>query len=250
MDIDNEILKSILLYNSKELQKGSIYSKGGKSLQEVQKLHYLDDQGAITFSIGACVNTFTLPKPIKILVNNKIVKLFKLFEEETVHFVLGYDAISDDIIQTKIRLETPTTSITAILNCDNSLLNKVPVKRIREMADSVYTYSISFNKNLLAQAINRMLTFTKLSAKSVAYFTFTEDKLVISDINQENSETLLIKGYDGEETSILLDLNDMKLTLDSCTEPYVTLSFGGENDRSVLLTRLNVSNILPICELN
>lgn len=249
MAIDNEILKSILFYNSKELQKSTLYSKGGRALHEVQKLHYVDEQGAITFSVGACVNNFTLPKPIKILLNNKIVKLFKLFEDDTVDFVLGYDALSDDIIQTKIKLSTPSAELTAILNCDNTLLRQVPASKIRERATEVYKYSVSINKNILIQAINRLLTFTK-DTKALAYFTFTPDTLTLSDVDSKNTESLVAKGFnDVNEYSMLLDLNDIKLTLETCVDPYITMSFGDASGQSIVISRLNVLNILSVCEL-
>ena len=42
----------------------------------IQRLYYMDERGAVTFTSGACINNFTLEKPVKILLNNKLVKLF------------------------------------------------------------------------------------------------------------------------------------------------------------------------------
>ena len=75
----------------------------------------MDEKGAITFTNGACVNSFTLEQPVKLLFNNRLVKLFKLFKDESVKFTIGYDPISDDIIQTKVRFATSDIIITAIL---------------------------------------------------------------------------------------------------------------------------------------
>jgi hypothetical protein len=72
--IKSETLLSILQYNSKELTKGVIS-------KPVQKLYYVDELGAITFTNGACVNSFSLTQPIKVLFNNRLVKLFKLFKD-------------------------------------------------------------------------------------------------------------------------------------------------------------------------
>ena len=109
MNIDSSVLLSILQYNSKEISKGSV-------VKPVQKLYYVDDKGAITFTTGACVNNFTLEKPVSILLNNRLVKLFKLFNNGNVNFTLGFDALSDDIIQTKVKFENKDISITAILS--------------------------------------------------------------------------------------------------------------------------------------
>ena len=53
MDIPAETLNSLITYNSKEIQT-KIISK------PVQQMYYIDEQGCITFTQGACVNNFTL----------------------------------------------------------------------------------------------------------------------------------------------------------------------------------------------
>ena len=53
MNINSNILHSIANYNSKELLRGTIANP-------VQKYYYVDEKGAITFTSGACVNSFAL----------------------------------------------------------------------------------------------------------------------------------------------------------------------------------------------
>lgn len=251
MPMDTEILRSILSYNVKELQKGVI------SNEAIQKLHYVDDQGAVTFTTGACVNSFTLPKKIQILLNNKIVKLFKLFDSETVDFTLGYDALSEEIIQTKIKISSSEIVLTAILNCDNYLLKAVPVDKIRARANNIYPYTVQVSKNSLSQAISRLLLLIMPSKNKVAdpsrfkpvgKFTFKNGKLTLYDINGENSEDVIVSNFpeDAEYTAIF-DLNDMKLTLDTCIEPYLSLSFG--DGHAGVISRLNILNVIPECEI-
>ena len=48
--------------------------------------------------------------------------------------------------------------------------------------------------------------------------------------------------------SALLDLNDLKQTLETCTEQYVTIHFG--DSQAVVLSRGNVKNVIPECILN
>ena len=81
-NIKSDILKSILQYNSKEINKKNIVSN------PVQRLYYIDNEGAITFTSGACVNVFELEKRVKILLSQKVVGLFKLFEDGNVEFTL------------------------------------------------------------------------------------------------------------------------------------------------------------------
>lgn len=248
MPIDSEILKSILYYNSKELLKGTMANP------TIQKLHYIDDQGALTFTTGACVNSFVLPKPIKLLIGNKIVKLFKLFEEDSVNFTLGYDSISDSVIVTKIKLETDSTVLTAILNCDNSLLKQVPVTKIRARAEKVYPYTVTIDKNHMIQALNRLLVFINnskvknLKSPSAGKFVFTKGEITISDLDGENVETIQSMNFTGEEYSCLLDLEDLKSTLDTCIDTYLNISFGDRE--AIVVSRLNVSNILSECDIS
>lgn len=246
MTIPSETLISILQYNSKELTKGTIS-------RPVQKLYYVDNEGCITFTNGACVNSFTLEHPVKVLFNNKLVKLFKLFKEPNVKFTLGYDAISEEIVQTKVRFETSDITLTAILSCDDTLVNSVPVSAIRGRANATYPYSVSINKSALIQTINRLTIFNTVNssfAKPYGTFEFGPDAVVVYDANHENCESIY---YDNDTTNIeetytvMLDLNDMKTTLDTCTESHICIGFG--NSQAIVISRGNVKNVIPEVKL-
>lgn len=243
MSIDCDILKSILNYNCREMLKGSF--KGAPT----QKLHYIDEQGALTITSGICINNFTLEKPVKILINNKIVKLFKLFEEDQVSFTLGYDPLSEDILQTKVRFETPSVILTAILNCDNTLMKQIPVLKARNKANDILPYKATINKNSLVQSLNRITLFINRSDynKTTAYFKFQKNSLEITDLDRINSEKISIEGFNGEEYTFLIDLEDLKAVLDTCVDQYITLSFG--DGLTILINRLNVINVLPECDI-
>lgn len=240
-NIDSNVLISIYNYNSKQLTTSG-------ATKPIQKMYYVDENGAITFTTGACVNKFTLEKPVKMLLSNKIVKLFKLFKGTTVHFTLGYDSISNDIIQTKVKFESDTVAITAILSCDDSMINSVPVTAIRNRADfSNYKYSVTFNKELISETINRLLLFTFNSKflNASGKFEFNTDFVTITDVSEENKEIIY---YNNDTSNVepytaILDLNDLKMILDNCTEQYVTVMFGDE--QAVLICRGNVVNVIP-----
>lgn len=239
-DIEGNILVSILNYNSKQLSIGAIS-------KPVQKMYYIDENGALTFTSGACVNNFTLEQPVKMLLNNRLVKLFKLFRSKKVHFKLGYDALSDTIIQTKVSFESDDVMINAILSCDDAMINSVPVNAIRGRATSDYPYMVNFNKNALLQLINRLMLFTTGTRDLNAYcrFEFTPSELIVYDMDQENKETI---SYDNnsnivESYNTILDLNDLKNVLESCIEQYITFKFGDE--QAVLICRNNIINIIP-----
>lgn len=249
-NIPSSILKSILNYNSKELLKGTIS-------KPVQKLYYVDEQGAITFTNGACVNSFTLEQPVKLLFNNRLVKLFKLFSDENVKFTLGFDSISEDIIQTKVRFESSSIVLTAILSCDDSLLMSVPVNAIRGRAHGEYPYSVNVNKDNMLQTINRLLLFNSAGGsnkeviKPYSTFEFNKDSVTIYDINKENKEIVNYNNtlIDCEETyTAILDLIELKVTLESCVEPYLNIHFGDHT--ALVITRGNIANVVPECRLS
>lgn len=245
-NIDSDILKSILTYNSKEINKEAI-------AQPVQKLYYVDEQGAITFTSGACVNSFTLEQPVKLLLNSKIVKLFKLFKTGAVKFNLGYDPISDEIIQTKVKFTTNNIELTAILSCDDSNMGKVPVNAIRGRANADYPYSINVNKDAFIQALNRILLFnTPSDTKEIiaphCTFEFHKDSVTIYDVYKNNKETLI---YSDSVANIedkyiaILNLVDLKSKLESCNEHYLTINFG--DDKAIVIARGNIKNVIPQC---
>ena len=242
MSIQSVILRSILDYNSKELQKGHISNP-------VQKYFYVDEKGAITFTTGACVNNFELSSPVRILLNQRIVKLFKLFKDSAVNFTLGYDAISDEIIQTKVRFETADISITAILSCDDTMLNSVPVAGIRGRATNVYPYSCTISRAAPTETISRLMLFVgKDIVKQYSTFEFHADKVIVWDVSKENKEEIPyannISGMT-EPYVTILDLVDIKLTLDACDEDYLQIKFG--DDAAIVISRGSVSNVIPVC---
>lgn len=244
-DIPSGILNSILNYNTKELDKGTIS-------RPIQKFFYVDEKGAITFTTGACVNSFELAEPVKILLNKRLVKLFKLFQDCSVHFKLAYDAVegSSDIIQTKVQFAASDIVITSILSCDDSMLSQIPVNAIRGRADNIYPHSVVLSKNDLMATLGRLMLFTSSSSeidlKQNIMFVFGSDSVTVSDIKGENKEVLK---YLNKESGIVdeyranLDIMDLKLTLDTCVEPSITLSFGDGN--AFILSRGSIKNVIP-----
>ena len=242
--ISSENLLSILQYNSKELLKGNI-------AKPVQKFYYVDEKGAITFTTGACVNSFNTDTPFTVLLNSRIVKLFKLFKTGDVQFTLGYDALSDDVIQTKVCFKNDNIVLTAILSCDDTLLKQVPVNAIRGRADFVYPHSVTVNKDALIQTISRLMLFSsgiggKEIVKPYSMFEFKESSMIVWDVKKEQNEEVIYTNSDpslSTKYTTMLDLNDLKLTLESCSEQYVTLNFG--NKQAMVLARANVKTVIP-----
>ena len=237
-DVDSAVLLSILKYNSKQLTIGNVHNP-------VQKMYYLDENGAITFTSGACVNSFSLDSPIKILLTQKIVRLFKLFNGQCVHFTIGHDAVSDSLLKTKLRFETDSVSITSIMSCDDSLLNSFPAKLIRATADEDYPYSAVINKNDLISAINRFMVFCSDKFSCMCSFVFNDSCLELSNINKSTVESINYINRIESGCSYLahLDLLELKSAIDCYSDDYVNIFFG--NNKSILVSRGSVVNIIP-----
>jgi len=237
MSIDSSILQSILFYNSKELLRGI-------AAKPVQKYYYIDEHGAITFTSGACVNNFTLEKPVKILLSDKVVKLLKLFKDDSsVKFEIGQDQVSDDLIQTKVRFSTDKVVLTAKLS-DSSLVSSVPVEAIRNMATKDYLYSVVLHRNEFLQALGRLRLFND-GTKNYGKFEFTNDRVTISDWSSDNKEVIV---YSNEVPTLesytaLLNTDNLELIIKGCEEEYVTLCFG--DNKAFCCVQPTVTDILP-----
>ena len=237
MTIDNKVLQSILTYNSKELLRGI-------PAKPVQRYYYIDEKGAITFTSGACVNSFELEKPIKMLLSDKVVKLFKLFKnEESVKFTMGQEQISDDIIQTRVKFETEDVILTAKLS-DFSLVSSVPVDAIRGMATKDYLYSVVMHKEELLQTLGRLKLFND-ETKNYGKFDFSKDQVLISDWSSNNKEVIkYTTDYPTlTEYSALLNTDNLSLIVSDCEEDYISLCFG--DGKAFSCVQPTIVNILP-----
>ena len=234
------VLQSILKYNSKELLKSGIR-------KEVQKMFYVDELGAITFANGACINSFNLTNPVKLLLNEKTIKLFKLFTDADVLLSIGFTNIGGGIVQSRVQFKDSKVELTTIITSDDNMLNSVPVRAIRGMGDTSYQNNVVFEKNLLLSAINRLTLFTSKDEVNPAItFSFTKDSVVVFDTRKENHECV---GYvpgtilTDDEYTCKINASDLKLTLELSEETHLTMRFG--NHRAVVFERNSIKNILP-----
>ena len=249
MTVSNDILMSILNVNSKELLKTKYLD-----VSELNKLYYIDETGCFTFTNGSCLNSFTLEKPVKLLLNDRIVRLFKLFKDD-VKFSLGMDPIANGGIQTKMVMETPDTYLAAVITCDDTLIAKVqqPCEATKRYLTENYDHKLVLSTADLSAAINRLMSFTKNSKATsekvnMAYLptamNIENGELVIKD-KFENYETVSIanESFSTGDYEMYVNLYDIKLVLDSCKTDHITLNCG--NHRSVVVTRGTVANLIP-----
>ena len=235
--INSDILKSIWCYNTSEISKGVMTSP-------VQKLYYVDEKGCITFTTGACVNYFSLPTPVKLLFNKRLVNLLRLFEEEVVNFELGQDSINGTVL-TKVRFKTDSLTITSLLNSDPTLLSSVPAEAIRDRAEDDYKYVAVINRQGLINSLDRLSLFVDQNFNPFVKLNCEQSNISVSDLNGNNVEILNCEGGSSiaDKYEMLLGLNDLKNTLSIYSDDYISFNFG--NHQAVVISKNNIKTIIP-----
>lgn len=245
MPISLDILQSILNVNSKELLKVK-----NIDVNELQKLYYITEEGCFTFTSGSCLNSFKLEKPIKLLLNDRIVKLFKLFKED-VQFSFGYDEFNG-FAQTKITMIGGNVLLSALITNDDILLSKVqsPCTATKNFINEHYAIRLVLSVAELSSAISRLLMFTKNSiTKANMLYVPVDVKITADEITfidkLGNSETVTNENgsFVEKDYEMLMNISDLKLVLDSCKDKHITVNCG--NNRSIVITRGPISNLLP-----
>lgn len=252
----SEALNSIVNINSKELDISA-------AKRDFQKLYYIDDQGCITFSSGACINqSFTLPEKVILLLNDKVVKLFKLFKGGDVKFTLGVDAYGNQML-TKAKFEDEEIEITTITPTTQPLVTSFenPLNVARAKLNKKYKNVAILDKTELLDAITRLLVCTYAVGgleKDYAYLEFdpiggatlsTIDSnnkeplsylnvLPVPDATQEEPMTVVTEKY-----STIVDIKQLKTTLSACEDNAIKLMF--DDYQGMLLVRKTIFNLIP-----
>ena len=246
MNISNDILMSILNVNSREVQKAKKVE-----VNELQRYYYIDETGCFTFTTGACINAFTLEKPIKLLLTDKVVKLFKLFSSDA-WLSYGHLVNADNALQPIVVFQTEDVYVATRLLSDETCVQKVkaPCDAMKALVKEVYDHNLVLSATDLSAAIGRLLMFHKnSSAKADLSFVpasveFSNTELTISDLTGDNKEVITIEN--GSTTpggySMGVNLIDLKAVLDSCKNEHITMNCG--NHKSIIVCRANISNVI------
>lgn len=246
MNISNDILMSILNVNSREVQKAKKVE-----VNELQRYYYIDETGCFTFTTGACINAFTLEKPIKLLLTDKVVKLFKLFSSDA-FLSYGHLVNADNTLQPIAVFQTEDVYVATRLLSDETCVQRVkaPCDAMKALAQETYDHNLVLSATDLSAAIGRLLMFHKNSSAKAdlsfvpAVVEFTNTELTISDLTGDNKEVITIEN--GSTTpggySMGVNLIDLKAVLDSCKNEHITLNCG--NHKSIIICRANISNVI------
>ena len=245
--IDSAVLNSILKYNGKDLESTSSEARRRPS----QDLFYLDQDGCVTWSESSiCVNNFKLVQPVKVFLNPKTVKLFKLFKDGEVNFTLGFEEVGAKL-QTRIRFYDDTIDITSIAQNDISLMNSIPLNAIRDWVNKTYPYSVNLNTEDFCGAIQRLMLFdTNLQTELDKYAQFCLNSNSITITKSGNKEVVDYDSTllpDDTEVTLYLNLDKLKKVLENSEEIGLTLSFGPA-EKAILLSKGNVKNIIAVSQ--
>ena len=246
MSVSQDILMSILNVNSREVQKAKKVE-----VNELQRYYFVDETGCFTFTTGACINAFTLEKPIKLLLTDKVVKLFKLFNADA-WLSYGHLVNADNSLQPIVVFQTEDVYVAARLLSDETCIQRVkaPCDAMKALAKEAYDHSLVLSASDMSAAISRLLMFHKnSSAKADLSFVpasveFTNTELTISDLTGDNKEVITIEN--GSTTpggySMGVNLIDLKAVLDSCKNEHITMNCG--NKKSIIINRGMISNVI------
>ena len=246
MAIAHDILMSILNVNGKEIQKAKRLD-----VNELQKYYYIDETGCFTFTTGACVNSFTLEKPIKLLLTDKVVKLFKLFSSDA-WLSYGHLVNADNSLQPIVVFQTEDIYVASRLLNDDTCIQKIkaPCDAMKNLIKEAYDHNLVLSASDMSSAISRLLMFHKNSSAKAdlsfvpAVVDFNETELTISDLTGDNKEIIVIEN--GSSTpgnySMGVNLIDLKAVLDSCKNEHITMNCG--NRKSIIINRGTISNVI------
>ncbi len=246
MSISNDILMSILNVNGKEIQKAKKLD-----VNELQRYYYIDETGCFTFTTGACVNAFTLEKPIKLLLTDKVVKLFKLFSTD-VWMSYGHTVNADGSLQPIVVFQTEDVYVATRLLNDETCIHKIkaPCDAMKNLVKEVYDHNLVLSATDLSAAIARLLMFYKNSSAKAdlsfvpAVVTFDDTELTVADLSGDNKEVITVEN--GSVTpggySMGVNLIDLKAVLDSCKNEHITMNCG--NKKSIIINRGTISNVI------
>jgi hypothetical protein len=237
---------SILNVNGKEIQKAKKLD-----VNELQRYYYIDETGCFTFTTGACVNSFTLEKPIKLLLTDKVVKLFKLFSSD-VYMSYGHLVNSDSSLQPIVVFQTEDVYVASRLLNDDTCIQKIkaPCDAMKNLVKETYDHNLVLSASDLSAAISRLLMFHKNSNVKAdlsfvpALVNFDDTEFTISDLSGDNKEIITVENGSSTSGNYSMGVNliDLKSVLDSCKNEHITMNCG--NKKSIIINRGTISNVI------
>ena len=247
--VDGNILRSLLDFNSRELNKEV-------AVDPIQKYYYVDNDGALTFVEGACINEFKIESaPFKVLFNERLVQLFKLFTDQKVDVTIikteiGKDIEDSPLYQNKIQFLIPGIQLTAILP-DSDLVDKYPSMEIRSLANVNYPGCVTVSKTLLLEALDRLSIFdkkaggNKVDLKKCGQLNFGTSEIEIINMKDKNLEKFAYSNgsVSPVEFTSFISLSDLVKHGNISLTDNITIYFGTGD--AIMMQRKNLKQVIP-----
>ena len=208
--------------NASELKKMLKYNKLAVSKQYDTPMYTgycISDEKVYTFNGNtACITALKL-KDINLLLPASFVELFNLFEDKSVTVSVSSNRIkfeSEDVILTGTVLEG---------------YDEYPTK---PLADTVYskefTQSVKVSKNALNNILDRIGLFVSDKEQNAIQLNFGDLGLIISNVDSNACESVQYIGNKPTDvSSVFVDLNDLRVIVNTISTEDVTLIFGSES---------------------
>ena len=246
-EISGDILKSIYDFNSKELTKD-------QTINYIQRHYYFDEFGALTYVENACINEFKLPQPVKLLFNERLVQLFKLFAGKEVKFSWnkkesGVDEKGNIIYQNKVKFDIEGMELTSIVP-HSDLVERYPVIALRNLVEIEYPGQVKIAKQGLQSAIERLFIFDKLGInrsdlKKCGKLEFKDKELIITNTKDKNFE--IVPYIDQEEIALnytlYISLADLLKHVNISSQNSLSILYGTED--AIVIQRDNLKQVIP-----
>lgn len=234
--ISYEILESIITYNAKQFERDM-------GVDAIQKLYYLDNQGAITFSSGAVVCQFDLSEPIQLLLKpivSKLFRNFKLSKSDSIKLEVGHRLVGN-LTYPVLHMQDDVYSLTIVCPLE-SLINNYPFAKIRERAFKDLGHEAVVNISNLSDCLDRFRIFTS----GILFMEMTP--IGIKIYSGSNEEVVLFENQISlnEPYKLSINLEYFYSVLKALPYKFMKLRFGDH----VSLTTItqNIYHVIPEVE--
>lgn len=220
-----------------ELKKMLRYNKLAVSKQFDTPMYTgycVDTDKVYTFNGNtACISELNL-KNIKLLIPSSVVELFSLFEDKFVNVAHTSNKIkfeSEDVVITGTVLEG---------------IDEYPSEALAETVYSeAFTQTVKVSKAKLNSVLDRLGLFVSAEDQNAIQLNFGDLSLIISNTDSNACESIeYIGNKPTDVSSSYVDLNDLKLIVNTLESEDVTLIFGSDSAIGVCTDKMRF--IIPV----
>lgn len=249
--ISSATLESIYNVNRKEIAKLKFVTGG----QDLQHMYYLHENGCFTFAVDACINNFTIDQPLRLLLTDQTVKLFKLFKDNEVRIMFGLDTNQAGLPEAKLALTSGNTYMATLVTSDKQLLDlaQVQYEKSCNWYEREYPVTLSISAKAMTPIVNRLLSFNRRALSDSKALDIdvnfeinaSDNTLTISD-KLGNSDALQLESDSAipGNVKLIVHLADFKYFLEGCKTSMFKVQCGLPG--AAVLSYDNIITVIPV----